>query len=216
MRLMADKRKRRTAGDARDAILDAAEKRLRDSGPDAIRLQDVAAEVGISHPAVLHHFGSREGLVHAVVDRAIRMLQDDLVHALAQRPDGKNPDGAALFERVFDVLFDKGHARLLAWLLLSGHDPFATEAARKGWAQIAEVTHAMRVAGAKGRRKPTYEDTRLTIVLSALALFGEAIAGRATFELAGLGRGPTVERRFREWFASLVENHMKSAGQRGA
>jgi AcrR family transcriptional regulator len=212
MRAMSDKRKRRTAGDARDAILDAAEKRLRDSGPDAIRLQEVAAEVGVSHPAVLHHFGSREGLVHAVVDRAIRMLQDDLARALVRRPEGEHPDGAALFERTFDVLFDKGHARLLAWLLLSGRDPFATEAAREGWARIAEITHATRVAATRGRRKPTYDDTRFAVVLSALALFGQAIAGRATFELAGLGRGPAVERRFREWFASLLAEHMKSAG----
>src|SRR5260370_34445716 len=114
MRVMADKRKRRTAGDARDAILDAAEKQLRDSGPDAIRLQDVAAEVGISHPAVLHHFGRREGLVHAVVDRAIRTLQDGLLHALAQRPTRTHPTGDSLFERAFVELYDKDTPRLLA------------------------------------------------------------------------------------------------------
>ena len=57
---------RRTAEETRAAILDAAERRLKASGPASIRLQDVAAEAGISHPAVLHHFGSREGLVQAV------------------------------------------------------------------------------------------------------------------------------------------------------
>jgi AcrR family transcriptional regulator len=40
-----------------------------------LRLQDIAADVGISHPAVLHHFGSREALVHAVIQRAILSLQ---------------------------------------------------------------------------------------------------------------------------------------------
>ena len=196
-------------GRARDAILDAAERRLREAGPGAIRLQDVAAEVGVSHPAVLHHFGSREGLVRAVVGRAIAKLQDDLARALARQLERGQPDGAAMFERVFEVLFDEGHARLLAWLLLSGEDPFASDEARAGWARIAEVTHAMRLAGTKGRRKPSFDDTRFTIVLSALALFGQAIAGRATFDVAGFDRDATVERSFREWLAALLARHLK-------
>jgi AcrR family transcriptional regulator len=206
---MRPRRRRPEPGRARDAILDAAEKRLREAGPGAIRLQDVASEVGVSHPAVLHHFGSREGLVRAVVGRAIGKLQDDLARALARQLEAGRPDGAAMFERVFEVLFDEGHARLLAWLLLSGEDPFANEEARAGWARIAEVTHAMRVAGTRGRRKPSLDDTRFTIVLSALALFGQAIAGRATFEVAGFERGPGVERRFREWLAALLARHLK-------
>jgi AcrR family transcriptional regulator len=206
---MRPRRRRPEPGRARDAILDAAEKRLREAGPGAIRLQDVASEVGVSHPAVLHHFGSREGLVRAVVGRAIGKLQDDLARALARQLETGRPDGAAMFERVFEVLFDEGHARLLAWLLLSGEDPFANEEARAGWARIAEVTHAMRVAGTHGRRKPSFDDTRFTIVLSALALFGQAIAGQATFEVAGFERGPGVERRFREWLAALLARHLK-------
>src|SRR5215469_16716839 len=117
---MTARRARPEPGRARDAILEAAERRLREAGPGAIRLQDVAAEVGVSHPAVLHHFGSREGLVRAVVSRAIAKLQDDLASALAAQFERGRPDGADLFERVFAVLFDEGHARLLAWLLLSG------------------------------------------------------------------------------------------------
>ena len=206
---MGSRRARPEPGRARDAILDAAEKRLRAAGPGAIRLQDVAGEVGVSHPAVLHHFGSREGLVRAVVARAVGKLQEDLARALAGQLEKGRPDGAALFERVFEVLFDKGHARLLAWLLLSGEDPFAAEATRAGWERIAEVTHSMRVAGTKGRRRPSYEDTRFTIVLSALALFGQAIAGRSTFAAAGFEPTAAVERRFREWLAALLARHLK-------
>jgi AcrR family transcriptional regulator len=208
---MRSRRARPEPGHARDAILEAAERRLREAGPAAIRLQDVAAEVGVSHPAVLHHFGSREGLVRAVVTRAIAKLQEDLARALAGQLEKGRPDGAALFERVFEVLFEEGHARVLAWLLLSGEDPFADEATRAGWERIAEVTHAMRVAGTKGRRKPSYEDTRFTIVLSALALFGQAIAGRSTFAAAGFEPTRAVERRFREWLAALLARHLKGA-----
>jgi AcrR family transcriptional regulator len=206
---MKKKKASREAGDMKSAILDAAEKRLREAGPLAIRLQEVAAEVGISHPAILHHFGSREGLVHAVVDRALRTLQTDLASAITERLAAERKmDGAALFEQVFDVLFEKGHARLMAWLLLSGFDPLASDAARAGWKAIAEATHAMRLANTKGRRKPTYDDTRFAIVLSALALFGEAIAGRAMFDVAGLGRSAAAERQFRAWLAKVLAVHM--------
>ena len=57
------KRVRRTAEEAKMMILDAAERRLRELGPAGIKLQELAADVGVSHPAILHHFGSRDRLV---------------------------------------------------------------------------------------------------------------------------------------------------------
>ncbi len=203
--------KRPTPPGVREAILDSAERRLREAGPGAIRLQEVAREVGVSHPAILHHFGSREGLVQAVVDRAIRTLQEDLAGALANQAE-RGPDGVDLFARVLTVLEDKGHARLLAWLVLSGHDAIATDAARAGWQKIAEVTHGMRVGSSRRKVAPSYEDTRFTIVLSALALFGQAIAGPVTFDLAGFGQSKAVGRRFRRWLAEVLASHMKGGG----
>jgi AcrR family transcriptional regulator len=200
---------KRASGDIREAILDAAEAQLREAGPGAIRLQDVAGEVGVSHPAVLHHFGSREGLVRAVVERAIRTLQADLFEALSRMPAGSE-QGSALFERVFDVLFEKGHARLMAWLLLSGHEEIMNDEVRTGWTRIAELTHASRLASYEGKTPPSYEDTRFTVVLSALVLFGEAIAGRATFDMAGFGTRPRVGPKFRKWLAAVLAAHMRT------
>src|SRR5689334_12601561 len=94
-------RKRRSAEDTKQEILDVAEKRFVEGGPAAIRLQDIARQVGVSHPAVLHHFGSKEALVDAVVRRAILALQRDLVAALSAPSTSGVPDGAAMFERVF-------------------------------------------------------------------------------------------------------------------
>src|SRR6478736_553059 len=65
-------RVRRDAETARAAILEATEKRLVHVGPSGIRLQEVAADAGVSHPTVLHHFGSREALVQAVIVRAFQ------------------------------------------------------------------------------------------------------------------------------------------------
>jgi len=231
----APPRVRRTAERAREEILDAAERRLTESGPGSIRLQDVAADVGVSHPAVLHHFGSREGLVAAVVERAIRKLEAELVSALARMGEATEASGGktagdraphdtrfeqaheALFELVHEALFTRGHARLIGWLLLSGYDPFASPALRDGWAMITEATHALRLtranaANAAGgrKKKPSLEDTKFAVVLSALALFGQAIAGPSASAAAGLESDPRTEKRFRAWVARLLQRHFEA------
>src|SRR5690242_16224301 len=96
-------RRRRTGEEARSAILDAAERRLVASGPAGIRLQEVAADVGVSHPTVLHHFTSREGLVEAVVGRALDSLQAALLAAVRTSPKGPDQVGE-LLDAVFDTL----------------------------------------------------------------------------------------------------------------
>ena len=48
----------------------------------------------------------------------------------------------------------------------SGYDVLESETLRAGWEAIVAATHAARLAHAKGRKKPTYEDTRFTVALS--------------------------------------------------
>ncbi|MFO0548064.1 MAG: TetR/AcrR family transcriptional regulator [Polyangiaceae bacterium] len=203
--------KRRSADETRTALLDAAEKRMVRDGPAALRLQDVASDVGISHPGVLHHFGSREGLVDGVISRAIAGLEMDLVKAL--KAQGSGGDNATMFDRVFDALFTRGHGRLIAWLALSGIDPFGTDAAREAWSNIAKTTHETRLAQLpKGSKKPSLEDTQFAIVLSALALLGHSVAGKPTFAAAGIGQSAAAEKRFRKWLTTVLTKHLASDG----
>src|SRR5690606_8080594 len=104
------KRVRRTAEEARRLILDAAEERLARQGPEGLRLQDIARDVGISHPAILHHFESREGLVRALIARANTQLRDSLLGALGD--DAASQDAADHIGHVFTALSDRGTARL--------------------------------------------------------------------------------------------------------
>jgi AcrR family transcriptional regulator len=197
------RRVRRTAEHAREAILEVAEQQLRDRGPAALRLQDVAAAAGMSHPTVLHHFGSREVLVAAVVERAALALQQDLVTAFA----GAGPDGAAMIEQVADVFATRGHGRLIAWLLLSGYNPVDARPLEQGWQAVARRLHAARATG-KSRRSAGFEDTQFVLLLSWLALFGQAVAGPAMFETAGLGGDAATAKRFRAWLAKLIAQHL--------
>lgn len=204
----AAKRVRRTAEEARRLILDAAEARLARQGPEGLRLQDIARDVGISHPAILHHFESREGLVRALIARANTQLRDTMLGALAG--DHASRDAADHIGHVFEALSDRGTARLLSWLLLTGR---ATEQsdAHNIMSEIVEVLQARReeYAEKKGTAAPGKEDTLFVAMLTANAAFGEAIVGRQLAEAVGLDQDGI--KRFRVWFAKLLNDHLESA-----
>jgi AcrR family transcriptional regulator len=199
-------RTRRTAEDARTAILDAAERRLVNAGPSGIRLQDVAADVGISHPTVLHHFGSRERLVDAVVKRRVALMNQEVLLALV----GTGADegsAVALFERLYTMFSTGGHARVAAFIALEGRIPGADPNSLR---PLAEVTHTARLAQRQeGGEPPSFDDTYFTVLLAAFALFGEAIVGPIFRGDPEGAPDEATSKRFREWTARLVLDRFK-------
>jgi len=197
-------RRRRSADEARRAILDVAQARLVADGPASLRLQEIAAEVGVSHPTILHHFGSREGLVRAVIQRALRELDLDLIRALST-PEVEDIDVPALLERAFDTLGRHGQARLLAWLTLSGErDEHVGEGTGRFLDAIVDLVHARRHAAWRGEGAPSYEESQFAVMLGTLALLGDALFGDAIRARSGLGNDPDAARRFRGWLAGLL------------
>ncbi len=200
----APKRVRRTAEEARRLILDAAEERLARQGPEGLRLQDIARDVGISHPAILHHFESREGLVRALIARANAQLRDTMLSALGEGNVSTN--AADHIGHVFEALSDRGTARLLSWMLLTGRARENTDA-HNLMGEIVEVLQLRRTeyAAMKGEAPPDREDTLFMAMLTANAAFGEAIVGRQLAEAAGLDQDGI--KRFRAWFARVLNDH---------
>src|ERR1700741_502170 len=82
MTALAVKRRRRTSQEARAEILAIAQRRLAEAGPEGVRLQAIAEEVGVTHPALLKHFAGREELMRTLLRRAARELRDSLARAL--------------------------------------------------------------------------------------------------------------------------------------
>ncbi len=200
------KRVRRSAEDAHEQILDAADKRLAESGPRGIRLQEIAADVGVSHPTILHHFGTREGLVEAVVDRALGVLREKVVSSFLERRLEVG-EGAELVRQIMATLGDRGHARLMAWLTLEGRAP---EDRAKLLSVLAGAMHARRIAEAQTQAPP--EDTLFMVMLVALALFGEGVLGASVLDSAGLAADPGARDRFHAWLVRLIERHLHGAG----
>lgn len=205
---MPSKRKRLPADQARKAILDVAERQLARRGPDGLRLQEVAAELDISHPAILHHFGSREGLIHAVVARSVERLEQEILQRIAEGARSEERATGTL-ERVFEVLGDRGHARTLAWLYLARGD---AEGDPLGYGdqleRISTALHRLRTQGCGDGDVPPYEETLFTVTLAGMALFGQAVAGRAIENSAGVDR-----KRFLRWLTRVLLDHLDGPGQ---
>jgi AcrR family transcriptional regulator len=81
--------KRRVRGDrTRQAILSQASKLASSEGLEAVSLQRLATELGISKSGLFAHFGSKEELQLATVEEAARVFTDEVL-----RPGLKTPTG---------------------------------------------------------------------------------------------------------------------------
>jgi len=182
--------RRRDAEATRAAILKSAETRLREKGPASLRLDDVAADVGVSRQAVLHHFKSRDGLLRAVVQQAWVGLFMDL-GALAAGEGPIDPDD--FLDRVDDVARRRGNARLGAWLLLS------ESGLPEGFFEGALSSLPARL----GEGEST-EDAQFALLLAGAALFGDAIFGGRLRQALGMEDGEDARAAFRAWVAKRL------------
>lgn len=194
-------RRPRDAASTRSAIMRAAEQRLIDGGPEAIRLEKIAADAGVSHPAILHHFGSREGLVEAMVLDGLRRLQEQILEGW---PSTKEPDVEGTFERFYEIASRHGVARILAGLILMGRDFGAM--APDVFRPAAERLHAGRVRRAQrdGTRMPELEDSLFAATFLVILVLGDSLFGDSVRRAIGL-RSKDSAANFRRWLIKVVE-----------
>lgn len=201
------KRQRRTPEEARRLILQTAQGLIASTGPEGLRLQDIAAAAGISHPLILHHFGSREGLVRALTRQAAAELRDKLVSAMASTEYSVEQ----LLDRVFDT-FREGLAQRLAWLATV--DPGGgAEGTQLIIRDIADRLHDRRIAAAPPGTAIARADTDALIHLVATAAFGDALYGVQLHRSAGLPPTRETDRSFRLWLAGLIRAHSQGRSE---
>ncbi|HEY0949246.1 TetR/AcrR family transcriptional regulator [Nocardioides sp.] len=73
------RRRERTRG----LLLDAAEQLVSQQAPEEIRIEDVAAQAGISPASVYVHFGTKDALLAAVTERVLAVATETLRSAYA-------------------------------------------------------------------------------------------------------------------------------------
>lgn len=87
------------AGETRERILDVAERLFADSGFASTSLRDITAEAGVNLAAVNYHFGSKEALLVAILERRIRPVNDQRL-ALLDDLESRTANGGPTLEQI--------------------------------------------------------------------------------------------------------------------
>lgn len=193
-------RRRRSPEAARREILLAAEQRLREHGLGGLNVADVAADCGMSHATVLHHFGNSAGMRRALVGHMTDRLLEDVIAALHRDPPLTPPE---VLERLFDTLSRGGHAKLLAWLTV-GDDALTADVEPAGNARDLLA----RLVPELARRLPDQPHperlARRIVFLIACTGIGYGIAGQRLPGLLGMDESDAAA--FPEWLGVQIGN----------
>jgi AcrR family transcriptional regulator len=202
------KRLRRTPQAAKVAILEAAERRLHDEGPEGVRIQRIAADLGITDAAIHYHFGSREALMDALLRRIGRRLVDD-IEATIERWAPDQIDVAALGRLFQRAYADERAARLALWLSLAGWRPKGSGMFKS----LVEQVHRARIQAARkaGRAAPRISDTQYAIALLSAAHMHAAMSGEAVLASVAADRTGLDQHDFLDFAVELIARHLAEA-----
>lgn len=204
-------RKKRSVGETRSAILDAAVTHFSDWGPDTVDLDDIAISAGVTRRALDEQFGSRQALVGAVILRH-RELYAQRAAEVVRGPDFVPGTGEAL-EVLIDLLADPQHARLVAWSLLQGaRDISLFDSNRmRSLLDLAATTGASRLGLPADVLRGEAEGL---VAMVSYAAFGFALAGDAVAEAFGRSPSPEDAAAFRRRLRVMIQGYLAFAGPR--
>lgn len=167
-------RVRLTPEESRSAALEAARRLLIDSGPQAVTLKAVGAEIGKTHANLLHHFGSAAGLQTELARYIALRVTAEIAKTVVRARQGETDPGE-IVERTFDAFGREGGGALAAWMILSGN--------RDALNPILEAIHDLVHQLGHGHGDRPVHETTLWLVLAAL---GDSLLGAPMAEALGL------------------------------
>jgi TetR/AcrR family transcriptional regulator, repressor for neighboring sulfatase len=179
------RRVRRTPEEARTLALASARRLLLADGPDAITLQSVATDLGMSHTNLIHHFGSAAGLQSELMRQMMSELTAAIESAVMRLRAGKG-EFRDFVDIVFDA-FDRGGAgRLAAWIVLSGE---ASRLAPVGEVVRDYIDSVERGADpGPGGVQDVHERVTSATLFVTMAALGDAIIGNHLRRMVGRER----------------------------
>src|SRR3954464_10862922 len=173
---MSIRRTRLSPEQSRLAALEAARRLLLSSGPQAVTLKAVAAEVGRTHANLLHHFGSAAGLQGELA----RLIAGRVTGSIAQaggRARHHETDAREIVDQAFDAFGKEGAGALAAWMILTGNRDALNPILESIRDLVAELT--------TGHEDHQVAETTLALVLNAL---GDSLLGTPIAKALGLPR----------------------------
>ena len=167
-------------GDLRAALLATAEARIRASGPASVSLRGLARDLGVSHAAPAHHFGTLRGLFTALATEGHRLMGEAMERA--QRSGGFAEVGVAYV--AFAVDHPAHFGVMFTPDLLELDDPGLAAARAATLGQLGAGARGVAPGGAAGSRVPG-------AAAAALAAWS-LVHGLATLHLSGSLGDPAV------------------------
>ncbi|MFI7107118.1 TetR/AcrR family transcriptional regulator [Nonomuraea sp. NPDC050227] len=110
-------RREQTSNESRELILNAAAELFAEKGYRQTTFHDVAARSGISRGSIPWHFGGKEGLLLAVLERSVARVRD----GLADAPEGEPDFGP--FDQGVGAMFALPTTKLFVTLLVEALEP---------------------------------------------------------------------------------------------
>ena len=139
----------------RAALIASAAQLFAERGPKAVSVRDVAKAAGVNHGLVHRHFGSKHGLLKAVMSE----LTDQIAEAVGEPQPGETLD--EFMRSALAVTGDVGlHWRILARALLDGEDPAELQGE---FPVVARMLEAARRSAGQSAIAP---ETLITVAIS--------------------------------------------------
>ena len=186
----------KSSEEARESILQAAEDIVVEVGPAGLRISAVAKKANMAHPNIIHHFGSRQGLLNALAERVGHRATDRITQALMEAVQADDNSRHAAMKKVLDMAYPGDEGKAAVWLHLSG----AESSIKPHMQKIAEVSHQLRKSISDDVE---LKNTNRLVMLVTLALIGEVVSGDALKEAF---EENDQEDGFRDWLAQLLLN----------
>ncbi|WP_430330795.1 TetR/AcrR family transcriptional regulator [Rhodococcus sp. ACT016] len=192
-------------GNAKTAMIEAAERMFAERGIDGVSMRDVAAAAGQkNNSAVQYHFGGRDGLVLEVFRRRMSEINRSRAAFLAKLDEeGRGHDVRGLVEAVVVPLAD--------YLRTSGTDSYYAQFIARVSPSVdilnpdlSEVTEASREVSGRLMRALDHLPRRVAVIRVDLML-NMAVSALAVFEQRRNSGNPVVDTDFDETVRHLVD-----------
>lgn len=204
------KRQRRTAEEARGEAMVAARKILLAQGPNAITLQAVATDLGMSHTNLIHHFGSAGALQMALMREMVAELTGSIESAVQRLRAGEG-SMRDFVDIVFNAFDAGGAGQLTAWIMVSGGGEHLAPVGEVVRGYVHNVERGMEDASGA-----LHERITSATLLVTIAAFGDAIIGENLGGMVGRSRDSMrriVERLLPHILLPPPEQHMQPVAE---
>ena len=163
--------------DSRSQLIDVALRIILERGIDAVRVEDIVSEVGVTKGSLYWHFEDRNALVKAAIAEHIRRLSAEIVEGMSEAiaESLSKDDYLARISTYIANPFDAGQVRerwgRLAVLVETRNDPELAEMMRDVQARhLAVVVELMAEAQKNGKLRADLDPRAVAVALTAMNL----------------------------------------------